>query len=35
MLNKYNADAALAEELPYWTFEAEPRPHAVLVDGSL
>lgn len=29
------ADASLAEELPYWDFLEEPFAHAVLSDGSL
>jgi type-IV secretion system protein TraC len=30
-----NSEAPLAEELPYWEFFDSPKPHAVLVDGSL
>jgi len=30
-----NADASLADELPYWDFFDEPFAHAVLADGSV
>ena len=30
-----NKEASLAEELPYWDFFDEPKPHLVLADGSL
>jgi type-IV secretion system protein TraC len=35
MLQKKNTEASLCEELPYWQFESNPRPHLILNDGSL
>jgi hypothetical protein len=32
---KTETGASVAEELPYWDFFGEPRPHIVLADGSL
>lgn len=35
MRTNHTPDASVAEELPYWNFFENPRPHAVLSDGSL
>ncbi len=35
MLQNKASEASLAEELPYWEFNEEPRAHVVLNDGSL
>lgn len=35
MFQKKSNDSALAEELPYWEFAENPRPHLILSDGSL
>jgi conjugal transfer ATP-binding protein TraC len=34
MNNQKQKEASLSEELPFWDFFDEPKPHAVLVDGS-
>lgn len=34
-MKQNNVDASLAEELPYWDFFENPRPHVILSDGSL
>ena len=35
MNNHKHKEASLSEELPYWDFFDEPKPHAVLIDGSV
>ena len=35
MFQKKNTEASLSEELPYWEFQDQPRPHLILNDGSL
>lgn len=35
MNNHKQSEASLSEELPYWDFFTEPKPHAVLIDGSV
>ncbi|MBS1958988.1 MAG: ATP-binding protein [Bdellovibrionales bacterium] len=35
MFQKKNNEASLSEELPYWEFSDNPRPHLILNDGSL
>lgn len=35
MFQKKNNDPSLAEELPYWDFQDDPKAHAILCDGSL
>ena len=35
MFQKKNNEASLSEELPYWEFSENPRPHLILNDGSL
>ncbi len=35
MFQKKNSDPSLSEELPYWEFSDNPRPHLILNDGSL
>ena len=35
MNNHKQKEASLSEELPYWDFFDEPKPHAVLIDGSV
>lgn len=35
MFQKKNSDPSLSEELPYWEFSEEPKPHLVLSDSSL
>ena len=35
MFQKKSYDPSLSEELPYWDFSNDPRPHLILNDGSL
>lgn len=35
MFQKKSNDPSLCEELPYWEFQENPRPHLILNDGSL
>lgn len=35
MFQKKSHEPSLAEELPYWDFQSEPKAHAILSDGSL
>lgn len=35
MFQKKNNDPSLSEELPFWEFSENPRPHLILNDGSL
>lgn len=35
MFHKKNNDPSLSEELPYWEFQDDPRPHLILNDASL
>lgn len=35
MFQKKNNEASLSEEIPYWEFSENPRPHLILNDGSL
>ena len=35
MFHRNVNDSSLSEELSYWDFSNEPRPHIILNDGSL
>lgn len=35
MFQKKNSEPSLSEELPYWEFTSNPKPHLILNDGSL
>lgn len=35
MFQNKNLEPSLSEELPYWEFAEQPRPHHILSDGSL